>query len=178
MINQPQVVTMYNNGMGGVDLLDQLISYYRIFIKSKKWTLRVIFHFVDVAVCASWIEYRKECIANKVVPKPLLEFKQLLGRSLTCINRTDSRKRGRAFYNSLDMPEIPSNSKYIRGEVRPLREVHYGGIKHLPHHDDTCAPSRCKQPKCSGRSRIMCKKCKVHLCLTKDRNCYYDFHKK
>lgn len=50
--------------MGGVDLLDQLISYYRSFIKSKKWTLRIISHFFDFAVCAAWIEYKKDMELN------------------------------------------------------------------------------------------------------------------
>lgn len=35
-VNRPEIISLYNSGMGGVDLLDQLISYYRIFIKSKK----------------------------------------------------------------------------------------------------------------------------------------------
>ncbi|XP_049964400.1 piggyBac transposable element-derived protein 1-like [Schistocerca serialis cubense] len=34
-IDQPEIVKCYNHGMGGVDLFDQLMSYYRIFIKSK-----------------------------------------------------------------------------------------------------------------------------------------------
>lgn len=46
---------------GGVDLLDQYMSYYRIFIKFRKWTLRVIFHFIDLAMCASFLEYRNTC---------------------------------------------------------------------------------------------------------------------
>ena len=58
LIQQPEIIDKYNNGMGGVDLLDQLLSYYRIFIKSKKWTLRFIFHFIDLAVCARPIIYR------------------------------------------------------------------------------------------------------------------------
>lgn len=57
-VNRPEVISLYNNGMGGVDLLDQLISYYRVFIRSRKWALRVIFHFMDFAVCSSWIEHR------------------------------------------------------------------------------------------------------------------------
>ena len=45
--------------MGGVDLLDQLISYYRISIKTRKWTLKMIAHALDLAVCNAWLEYRK-----------------------------------------------------------------------------------------------------------------------
>lgn len=36
--------------MCGVDKLDQIPSYYRIFIKYKKWTLRIIAHAVDLAI--------------------------------------------------------------------------------------------------------------------------------
>jgi hypothetical protein len=35
-VNQPEVIQLYNESMSDVDLVDQLISYYRIFIKSKK----------------------------------------------------------------------------------------------------------------------------------------------
>lgn len=43
-VERPEVVRKYNHAMGGVDLLDQLMSYYRTFIKSKKWTLRYSMH--------------------------------------------------------------------------------------------------------------------------------------
>jgi len=36
-VKRPEVVKKYNRGMGGVDKLDQLISLYRIDIKSRKW---------------------------------------------------------------------------------------------------------------------------------------------
>lgn len=49
-INRPEIVKRYNQSMGGVDLLDQLISLYRIFIRSKKWTLRVTMHMIDFAL--------------------------------------------------------------------------------------------------------------------------------
>jgi hypothetical protein len=55
--------------MGGFDLLDQLISFYRIFIKSKKWTLRVVDYFIEVAFCASWIQYKNTLIPNNVTKK-------------------------------------------------------------------------------------------------------------
>lgn len=56
-VNRPNVVKRYNESMGGVDHLDQMIAYYRIFMKSRKWTLRVVMHFMDLAIAASWMEY-------------------------------------------------------------------------------------------------------------------------
>jgi len=45
--------------MGGVHKIDQLIAYYRIFLKSKKWTLWMHFHAIDIDCCNTWMEYLK-----------------------------------------------------------------------------------------------------------------------
>lgn len=44
MVKCQQVVKLYNEAMGGIYLLDQLISFYRTEMCSKKWTLRMIAH--------------------------------------------------------------------------------------------------------------------------------------
>lgn len=49
-------------------------------------------------------------------------------------------------------------------------------MSHLPLHDDKNFRSRCKLPGCSFFSHLFCEICKVHLCLTSKRNCYYDYH--
>lgn len=71
--------------MSGVDLLDQMISIYRIYIKSNKWTLRLIFHAIDLAVVNSWFEYRRDCKKLKIPLKDqmdLLTFRITLSESL------------------------------------------------------------------------------------------------
>ncbi|KAF0749820.1 piggyBac transposable element-derived protein 3-like [Aphis craccivora] len=59
-VQRPEVVARYNEGIREVDKCDHLISLYRIFIRSKKWTLRLITHGIDIAAVNSWIEYKKE----------------------------------------------------------------------------------------------------------------------
>ncbi|KAG5886794.1 hypothetical protein JTB14_009427 [Gonioctena quinquepunctata] len=60
-VTRPEIIHDYNHGMGGVHLMDQLISYHRIFIRSKKWLPQVIMHMIDFALVNSWIEYKKDC---------------------------------------------------------------------------------------------------------------------
>lgn len=68
-VDCPSTITRYNHCMGGVDLADRYISYYRISIRTKKWTLKEFWHFVvHVAACNSWVMYKKykyACGKNK-----------------------------------------------------------------------------------------------------------------
>ena len=168
MIEQPEIVNNYNNGMGGVDLLDQLLSYYRIFFKSRKWTLRVIFHFIDLAVCASFIEYKKECISQKLPDSKqmkLLDFKLSLGRTLTTINVSKKKTQTKN-----------QHPERLRCEIRPSREIRCDAFEHFPEHDVDKQGSRCKMTGCHGRSKIFCGKCDVHLCFNGNKNCFKKFH--
>lgn len=63
-VTRPEIVCRYNSSMGGVDLFDQLISYYRIFVKSRKWPHCMICYGFDFAVVQAWLEYRKRCSFN------------------------------------------------------------------------------------------------------------------
>lgn len=115
-IPQPELVQKYNKSMGGVDKLDQFISYYRIFIKSRKWILRIIFHFLDFAITASWIEYRKDCTANKTDSQQcldLLHFRLNIFEFLTFVQDTP-RKRGRPASLDTGIQENQSKKKKMR----------------------------------------------------------------
>lgn len=81
-IPRPNIVRLYNECMGGVDHLDQMLTYYRVFIKSRKWTFRVIMHFFDLAIVASWMQYSKYARENGDSPKYLLEFKLEIAETL------------------------------------------------------------------------------------------------
>lgn len=61
IVERPEVIQLYNKSMRGVDKIDQLIFYNRIFIKSMKWTLRMASHAFDITVCNSWLKYLQDC---------------------------------------------------------------------------------------------------------------------
>jgi len=100
-IERPEIVGHYNNTMGGVDKHDQLVSLYRCFIKSKKWTLRMVSHAFEMAVSNSWLEYINDAKQLKIKKKDtldLLGFRMRLAEELILLGKTvitPSRKVGR-----------------------------------------------------------------------------------
>lgn len=57
-VRRPQAVEQYNKHMGGVDLTDRMVAHYPHGIKSRKFYLRIIFHFLNVCLINAWILYR------------------------------------------------------------------------------------------------------------------------
>lgn len=97
-VERPEIVRLYNASMGGVDKIDQLISYYRIFMKSKKWTLRMIFHSIHMAISNSWLEYIEDCKLLSIPPKKrmdLLHFRLRLAHNLVYLDKFEIKKRSR-----------------------------------------------------------------------------------
>ncbi|CAK1595208.1 unnamed protein product [Parnassius mnemosyne] len=84
-VRQPLIITNYNRNMGGVDVLDQSIEYYRTFMKTKKWTLKIMLHFFDLAVANAWRLYKIHCQTAHVHRAlfDLLQFKLQVADGLT-----------------------------------------------------------------------------------------------
>ena len=55
---KPQVVLDYNLGKTGVDVSDQMASYYNIRRKSVKWYQTLFWHMVDMALCNSFLVWK------------------------------------------------------------------------------------------------------------------------
>lgn len=171
-VERPEVITDYNTHMGGVDKLDFLISIHRTFIRSRKWTLRMFTHAIDLACVNAWIEYRKSAAALGMPKKQILDllhFRAYIAETMILVDKTNTRKRGRP-----SLTEASPIPKRARIEVRPEKEVRLDNVGHLP--VTTEKFHRCKKPECKGKTKFSCCKCKVHLCLDKKKNCFYAYH--
>lgn len=63
-----------------------------------------------------------------------------------------------------------------KSEKRPKNSMRYDGKGHLPIFDKNSYASRCKNEDCKFKTNMECIKCKVHLCCTRERNCFTEFH--
>ena len=153
-IDQPQCVMKYNEGMGGVDRLDQNIASYMIGHRSKKWWWPIFRFCIDLCVNNAFQLYRHQ---NKISgPKKL----DLLGfrRSIVDTYHRCFRKSTAIF----TFPAARKKSK-VPGEVR------YDNLNHWI--------QKGKQRRCGGCEKTtlyFCEKCNIAL----HPECFKEFHKK
>ncbi|CAG9559746.1 unnamed protein product [Danaus chrysippus] len=123
------------------------------------------------------VAYREYQIDNALLDTPknkqltLLQFRRQLAESLVLRNKIIIGKRGRPSGSSPIPQIIPRRPE----EIRPVADLAKDGVGHFPAHDEGLG-TLCKMVGCKGRTSIKCIKCKVQLCLTKDKNCFLVFH--
>jgi len=104
----PEIVKLYNASIVGSQKSDQMISLYRTFIKSKKWTLRLIFHAFDLVANNAWLQYKKEAEELLIPKKNILNFLnfrlQLSEEMMNTTSQTPPKKN-----NNVDaQPNLPT----------------------------------------------------------------------
>ncbi|XP_039300093.1 piggyBac transposable element-derived protein 3-like, partial [Nilaparvata lugens] len=149
-VPRPQCVQLYNASMGGVDKLDFLVALYRTFIRSKKWTLRMFTHALDLAVTNSWLEYRKESARQQVPSKEMMDlihFRQYVSEALIVGGRQPTKKRGRPS-STEEATTAPLHHKRVAA-IKPVMEVRYDGMHHLPEVSEKEWQDRCMNEGCT-----------------------------
>lgn len=154
--------------MGGVDLVDRYVSYYRIQIKTKKWTARLFTHFLDLAVCNAWIQYQRDTQAMGTPKKEVLsqlQFKQDIAETLI---------RGNPAPNNKQRHDTPAADN-TRPVQLPNIDTRSDRFDHFPEFCSLKNAMRCRNDNCKGKTRVKCIRCNVFLCLH-GKNCSVKFH--
>ncbi|KAH8034121.1 hypothetical protein HPB51_020138 [Rhipicephalus microplus] len=97
-VKRPAVVRMYNSSMGGVDKTDFLVALYRTKIRSRKWTLRMIFHVINASVVNAWLEYRRDAVARGLTSASqldLLDFTLSIAEALARVQSLPKARKTR-----------------------------------------------------------------------------------
>ena len=155
-----QVMKDYNNH--GVDLMDSSMSRHKIQLKSRKWTMRLFYHLLDMTCLNAWVLYKQIHKGTQRENIRLVDFKLELADTLFSYNQQQTIKRGRPnLEKQLDAKRNKPNAV-----VGPPKDSRLDKVGHWPTMDKK---GHCKMPNCKG-------KCKVNLCMTSNNNCFYIYH--
>ena len=165
-VSRPAVVKAYNACMGGVDLNDRMIALYRAGAKSKKWTIKTMLHFIDMAAVNGWILHRRSHGERRM---KFLEFKYALAKQMLSWcgeesgSSSDSEEQSHQPPKRARVPPIPSPRLVATG-------------KHLPRAHVRKEFRRCRNAGCSMKTGTECRTCGIFLCCRPERDCFYEFH--
>ena len=157
-VSCPNIPKLCNNGMGGADIMNQKTAPYRLDPKAKyRFYLKMFFDLIDVALVNNHIVYTT--FANDI---SLLNFKISVAKALSgrCSNRKISFPNSRSSKRKSHEPSMP---REVPTHMREFQEKQM----------------RCHYRKNEGsdhKTFVSCEACDLHLCLTKDRNCFLNHH--
>uniref|UniRef100_A0A8C2ZIU9 PiggyBac transposable element-derived protein domain-containing protein n=1 Tax=Cyclopterus lumpus TaxID=8103 RepID=A0A8C2ZIU9_CYCLU len=141
----PPAVKEYNRCMGGVDLSDALIGYYKVIHKTMKWYKTFFYHFMDIAIVNAFLLHKDLTKGRREIPLSQKEFRETLAEQLA---------------------EVGSPST-----ARPVPPPAPYGAHHKPVHisgSSTAGRLRCQL--CHKKAPLKCSLCDVMLCLLPNRD--------
>ena len=159
-VSCPDVIKMYNQGMGGVDLTDRRTAAYHLDRKSRViFYLHIFFDIMDVACVNSFVVY------NMLNPNDLtlLDFITIIETYL--IGRYTSQSRA-----------PPDGTTGWKRKYQYQFEPNHLPLQ-LPEFQSS--RKRCEYCYKEGFERktfVKCTECRVFLCLVKKKNCFMKHH--
>ena len=175
VVTCPTIVCLYNEAMGGTDSFDQRMSYYWPHIRSAKWTVRVLIHFLFVAQLNAHILFKCHFkLLRGQSGFTFLDFSSTLLRQLCTDPEVPITRVGHVPRSVQPASVTPVR---ITGQHFPLR------VSKLPMEESTCGRAverkrRCQV--CGQRTAYYCAVCNagLHIGQTEELSCWSIFHSK
>ena len=153
----------YNQFMGRIDLLGALTALYKFPKTSRRQYFYMFLHTICTTVVTSWLWCKRHCCLLGLTPMKLSRFQSDVAAALVQIKRLGWQPTVSPTPNvKAKKPRLPA----------PIMDMWLNSVGHLP---EWVARNHCKYSTCKAKTYVQCCKCKVLLCLNKDRNCFRAF---
>ncbi|XP_023348132.1 piggyBac transposable element-derived protein 3 [Eurytemora carolleeae] len=153
----PEMIEAYNQNMGGVDLLDNMVACYRVPYRKKKWWFNIYVWSLSISAVNAW-RLRNRITGNK---EPYLNFLQELVIQMFSKYGT-----------------MPQRTRFSSGPTNGLR---YDGLNHWIVSTESNSQGKSSRRNCKhctnegkrdSKTLLKCEKCMVPL----HQHYFKDYH--
>lgn len=157
----PSALIDYNKNMNFVDRFDQMKSTYELDRKSKKWWMRIFFHFLDCCVVNAFTLYKCKGLSTLT----LKNFRRRVIDGLLVNKLVELKAKTKTG------AEVPAKKpRKVSDEIR------HTSSSHQPVRSTRRRCARCSTRNQQVRTEWSCSVCAVPLCLSKNKTCFQEFH--
>ena len=163
----PSIIDDYNQYMGGVDLIDQHLSYYTMTKRrSLKWWKKVFWRLIDITIVNAWIIFHKNHPNSSIntQKKSRLDLAENLVQPLLDLMASPTCP---AYLRTTKGRKPVSTAKRLIGKPFAYKSKKRGRCLVCGDHKTSAGKRK------DTKTQNFCPKCDVFLCLGK---CFEDYH--
>ncbi|XP_022063117.2 uncharacterized protein LOC110960255 [Acanthochromis polyacanthus] len=167
----------FENAQKSARLNRDLQSLYSIPITASAptcWPQAVLWYLTDLALVNSWLLYRQDSPA----PLTFMAFRLEVSKALILSSGSDTQDSvpPQPPTDKAEATNETPNPIVVEESPLPDAETRYDGSGHWPEQLAEGEGGRCRFGDCQRTSRVLCLKCCVFLCISRNHNCFLNFH--
>uniref|UniRef100_A0A1A7WF71 Zinc finger n=1 Tax=Iconisemion striatum TaxID=60296 RepID=A0A1A7WF71_9TELE len=141
------------------------------------WPQAVLWYLTDAALVNSWLLYRQNHRAASA-PLTFMAFRLEVSKALIHSSSSDTHDSGPPQPPSEKTHKTSETPNPVLVEESPLPDAttRYDGSGHWPEQLSDGEGGKCRFGDCQRMSRVLCLKCCVFLCISRNHNCFLNFH--
>ncbi|XP_034731245.1 uncharacterized protein LOC117946885 isoform X2 [Etheostoma cragini] len=141
------------------------------------WPQAVLWYLTDLALVNSWLLHRQEHAAASA-PLTLMAFRLEVSKSLILSSGSDTQDSvsSQPPKDTAHATNETPNPSLVEESPLPDADTRYDGSGHWPEQLGEGEGGRCRFGDCQRTSRVLCLKCCVFLCISRNHNCFLNFH--
>lgn len=141
------------------------------------WPQAVLWYLTDLALINSWLLYRQN---HRAAPAhmTLMAFRLEVSKSLILSSGSDTQDSvpPQPPTEKAHATSATPNPSFVEESPLPDAATRYDGSGHWPEQLGEGEGGKCRFRDCQRTSRVLCLKCCVFLCISRNNNCFLNFH--
>lgn len=139
------------------------------------WPQTVLWYLTDLALVNSWLLYRQDHKAASA-PLTLMAFRLEVSKALILSSSSDTQDSVPPHPPTETAHATNDTPRLVEESPLPDAATRYDGSGHWPEQLGEGEGGRCRFGDCQRTSRVLCLKCCVFLCISRNHNCFLNFH--